>query len=126
METQVHHEELIAGVAEQFRSVLDGSEQGIYIYLDDVHKVSNERFAALLGYASAKEWAAVRGSSLETFVDAGSQEALATAFRKAVDRYLGSYLEVTWKKKEGSRVKTKVILVPIVFQKHVFALHFVF
>ena len=36
-----HHEELIAGISKQMRSILDSSEQAIYIYLDDIHKVCN-------------------------------------------------------------------------------------
>ena len=126
MDTKRRHEALISGIAQQFKPILDGSEQGIYIYLDDAHKVCNERFAGLLGYASAQEWAALPGPLLEAMVDTGSQEALVSAYRKAVERYLGSALEVSWRKKGGGKVDTKVILVPIVFETQPLALHFVY
>ena len=39
MEEQKHHEELVKGISEQMKPVLAKSEQAIYIYLDDNHKV---------------------------------------------------------------------------------------
>ena len=40
---QLNHEELIAGISKQMKSILDSSQQAIYIYLDDIHKVCNEK-----------------------------------------------------------------------------------
>ena len=57
MNEQRHHEELVKGITEQMKPVLEKSEQAIYIYLDDNHKVCNKKFADLLGYKSPKEWA---------------------------------------------------------------------
>jgi len=52
-----HHESLVEGIAKEQKELLEKSEQGIFIYLDDTHKVCNEKFAAILGYSAAKEWA---------------------------------------------------------------------
>ncbi len=57
MDEQEHHAELIKGIAEQMKPVLEKSAQAIYIYLDDNHKVCNKKFATLLGYKSPDEWA---------------------------------------------------------------------
>src|SRR3972149_11241618 len=57
MKKKGHHEELVAGVTEKMKPVLENSSQAIYIYLDDEHKVCNQRFADLLGYKSPEEWA---------------------------------------------------------------------
>ena len=57
MDEQQHHEQLIAGITEQMKPVLKDSAQGIYIYLDDTHKVCNKQFADMFGYASPKAWA---------------------------------------------------------------------
>ena len=54
-----HHEELIKGISNQMGTILSSSEQAIYIYLDDIHKVCNKKFASLLGYSSPEEWAKV-------------------------------------------------------------------
>lgn len=43
-----HHEELVSGLADQMKQILDSSEQSMYIYLDDVYKMCNSKFAELL------------------------------------------------------------------------------
>ena len=76
MDEQKHHEELVAGISKQMKGILDASEQAVYIYLDNIHKVCNSKFATLLGYRSPEEWAKVE-DAFEVFVDQGSQQTLA-------------------------------------------------
>jgi PAS domain-containing protein len=122
--TQMQHEELIAGISKQMRSILDGSQQAVYIYLDNIHKVCNSKFASLLGYRSPEEWAKVE-EAFEVFVDPGSQETLATAYNRAMKKLIPANIKVTWKKKGGGTVDTSVILVPIEYEEHMFALRFI-
>jgi len=119
-----HHEELIKGISKQMESILDSSEQAIYIYLDDIHKVCNEKFASLMGYGSPEEWAKVEDSFPE-FVDQGSQQPLVTAYRQAMEKLIPANIKVTWKKKSGGTVGTSVVMVPIAYDGHLFALHFI-
>jgi PAS domain-containing protein len=121
---QEHHETLIAGISEQMKSILDSSQQGIYIYLDNIHKVCNRKFATLLGYSSPEEWAKVE-DAFEVFVDRGSQETLASAYNRAMEKFIPANIKVTWKKKTGGTVDTTVVLVPIAYDDHLFALHFI-
>jgi len=51
-------------------------------------------------------------------------ESLVTAYRNATERMIGSTIEVTWKKKSGGTVDSTVILVPVAYHGHLFALHF--
>jgi PAS domain-containing protein len=122
---QMHHEELIAGITRQMRSILDSSQQAIYIYLDDIHKVCNEKFATLLGYRSPEEWANVEDSFPEVFVDQSSQGVLVNAYRQAMEKLIPASIKVTWKKKSGGTVATSVVMVPIAYEDHIFALHYV-
>ena len=122
---QEHHEALIAGISKQFQSILDSSQEAIYIYLDDVHKVCNGKFAALLGYHSPEEWAKVTDSFPKVFVDQGSQETLVLAYNRAMEKLIPANIKVTWKKKSGGTVATSVVMVPITFDDHLFALHFI-
>jgi len=39
--------ELIEGVRHQLKDILESSKQAIYVYLDDTHKLCNQRFATL-------------------------------------------------------------------------------
>ena len=106
------------------KNILDSSQQSIYIYLDDIHKVCNEKFATLLGYDSAAEWAKVEDPFPE-FVEQSSQETLLKAYQQAMEKYIPANIKVTWKKKSGGSVATSVVMVPIEYEGHLFALHFI-
>jgi PAS domain-containing protein len=125
MDEHQHHDELVRGAVEQFRTILDGSEQAIYLYLDDTHKACNDRFARLLGYSSPDEWAAVDDSFLDRFVDPRSQRTLASTYQGAMERLTGSSIDVRWRTKAGGTVDSSVVLVPISHSGHLFALHFI-
>jgi hypothetical protein len=119
-----NHEELVRGLYDQMKPVLEGSDQPIFIYLDDNHKACNEKLASLLGYRSAKEWAE-RPGFLEVYVTEKSRETLSTAYWNAVNKMAASTIQMTWTKKDGAIVDSTMILVPMSFQGHLFAVHFV-
>lgn len=125
MDQHEHHEDLINKVSDELALILKKSQQAIYIYLDDKHKACNEHFANLLEYNSPKEWSGVHESFTEAFVDTDSQDDLVDAYRNAIEKLVGSSIEVNWKTKSGKIVKTNVILVPFEHNSHIFALHFI-
>jgi hypothetical protein len=125
MDEHRHHEDLIAGISAEYGELLAMSSQGIYVYLDDVHKLCNENFASMLGYDSAQEWAAVEENFPTAFVADGSQELLVETYGRAMQDGTASKVDITWKTKTGKPVKTSVILAPISHHGHAFALHFV-
>ena len=125
MQTQdAHHEELVKGLYDQMQTVLEGSEQPIFIYLDDNHKSCNNKFAALLGFKSPQEWAAVEGF-LEPYVAEKSRDTLMNAYWDAMKKMIASTTQITFVKKTGEQVKSTLILMPMPFQGHLFAVHFV-
>jgi hypothetical protein len=115
----------ITSVRQQLSAIFENSEQCVYIYLDDTNKVCNEKFASLLGYGSAKEWAAVKENFPDVFVSKNSQRTLIDAYQSAMQKFVGSQNNVTWKTKTGKDVKTTTILVPIVYDGVAMALHFI-
>jgi PAS domain S-box-containing protein len=119
------HNDIVQESYQQLKSIFDNSEQAMYLYLDDAHKICNERFAKLLGYDSPEAWAAVKDPFPEVFVDEESQMTLIGAFQDAMEKLVGSTNDVTWKTKDGKPVATKVILVPYEHKGHFLALHFV-
>ena len=121
---QKHHEELVNGLYNQLKQILDSSEQAIYLYLDDTHKVCNKKFASLLGYRSPEEFAKI-DNILEANVDKKSQPILVSAYEAAMEKMVASKIDVKIKKNSGSTVDTSIIMVPIAYQGHLFALHFV-
>ena len=118
------HEGLISGITEQMKHLLENSDHAIYIYLDDTHKVCNKKYATLLGFKSPQAWAKI-GDPLNETVVAKSKKNLVTAYKNAMENGKGSSVKVTWKKKSGAKVNSNVILVPIMYNGHVMALHFV-
>ena len=125
MSTEEHHHDVITQVTEQFAEVYSGSSQGIYIFLDDHHYSQNNRLLGLLGYASTDEKLADGKSFLEKLIEPQSQAKLVEAYQAAMQQMTGSTLSVSWLKKSGQILKTTVILVPISFDKHLMALHFI-
>lgn len=124
MDEQQHHEELIKGITEQLKPILGKSEQAIYVYLDDTHKACNKKLADLLGYKSAKEWADTEAPLADVVEE--DQQAVITAYENAMEQMVASALEVRVKNvKTGKAIKTKMILVPIAHNGHLFALHFI-
>jgi hypothetical protein len=119
------HHDLLEEFTAELQPLLTSSEQAIYVYFDDDEKVCNEKFASLLGYDSAAEWAKTKGSFPSLFVDARSQDTLIGAYQNAMQDMTASSIKVRWKKKSGGTADTTVILVPISFKGHLFALHFV-
>lgn len=119
------HEALVAGMYGQMKAVFERSEQAMYLYLDDVHKVCNRRFADLLEYDSPKAWAAVDEPFPMIFVAERSRRTLVAAYHAAMERLVGSTIDVTWQTASGRTVDTRVILVPVAYEGHLFALHFV-
>jgi hypothetical protein len=127
MDIRDHYAELVSGFYKEQRQIFDSSVQGVYAYLDDNCTVCNDKFAEFLGMASPAEWSKVsgQGSLLSVFVDNKSQQTLATAFQTAMEKMVGSTIKVTWNKRSGGTIDTTVMLVPVAYQDHIFALHFV-
>ena len=125
MEHSQSHDSLMKEAEAHLKTLFENSQQSIYLFLDDSHKICNENFAHLLGYKSPDEWSKVKGSFTQKFVDESSQEKLVSAYQKGMEDLVGSKIEVEWKTASASKVKTEVILTPFFFNDHVFALHFI-
>jgi len=123
-EQDIHHEELVSGLLNQMKVIFESSEQPMYLYLDDNHWACNKRFADLLGYKSPEELVSQELPILDALVSEKSQDSLVTAYGDAMEKMVGSTIEVTWKKNNGQTVDTNVILVPVAYDGHLFALHF--
>ena len=119
-----HHDELVKGLYDQMKPIMEGSDQPIFIYLDDNHKACNKKFASMLGFKSPQEWAEKQGF-LEVYVDEKSRETLASAYWQAMEKKVASTIPMTWIKKDGAAMDSTVILVPMFFEGHMFSVHFV-
>jgi hypothetical protein len=120
---QEHHEELIKGISEQLAPILRKSKQAVYISLDDTLKVCNEKFAKLLGYRSAKDWAAIHMPLSD--IDEASRDGVVAAHENATDKFIASSLDIALRNvKTNKLIRARMIIVPMVYRGHVFAIHF--
>jgi hemolysin-activating ACP:hemolysin acyltransferase len=119
-----HHEQLVKGISQQMKPVLEKSEQAIYIYLDDNHKVCNRKFADLLGYASSKDWASTDAPLADVVEE--DQQSVIDAYMNASEKMVASDIEVRVKNiKTGKLIKTRMIIAPVGHAGHVFTAHFI-
>jgi hypothetical protein len=124
MSEQSHHEDLVNKFHVQLKQIFDDSPQAIYLYLDDNHKVCNKKFASLLGYGSPEEWAKIE-NPLEENVAKESQDAVVSAYFDASEKMIASQMNVKMKTTSGSVLEASVIVVPVAYQNHMFALYFI-
>ena len=126
VEHDQQHEEWLAAIASQLAPIVDNSREGVYVYLDDRHKICNDRLAKMWGYRSAAEWAATP-DFLETFV-AGQPDRVqvSTTYHKHVHRELTAYrLRYTVKRKDGRKIRVESQTVPFAYDGQLFAYAFV-
>jgi PAS domain-containing protein len=117
--------QLISGLYNQMRKILDSSGQPVFIYLSDDQKICNQRFADFLGYDSPQEWSKTPGF-LEIFVDdEASKNAFMTAYWSAINNMNASSVELTWKRKNGAKVKSSMVILPMTYQGHILSVHFI-
>lgn len=117
-----HHEHLLKEVADQLKPVFSNSPQGIYLYLDDTHKICNQKFADMIGYDSIAEW--VKNETPLGDVSEEDQPRVIQAYQEASEHFKASTTEASIVRKDGKRIKTKIIMVPISYNDEVFVLHF--
>ena len=118
------HEQLVKGVAEQFKEVLEKSPQAIYLYLDDTHKICNKQFADLLGYISPEQWASTEAPLAD--VVEGDRPAVVRAYRAAVGKFKATKLSVKFHNVSTHRSFTRrMTVVPLPFQGSIFSAHFI-
>ncbi len=122
METD--HAQLIRELAEQFQPVLENSPDGVYLWLDEEHKICNERLARLFG-CTVEEWCAAQ-SFLNEFVVDEDQSIFSWNYHNKVRRLAHP---VTFRfrgvRKDGSTFAAETEMIPISHGGHAVAYHFV-
>jgi PAS domain S-box-containing protein len=118
------HEDVLNALEANFRPILDRSPQGVYLWLDETHKLCNERLARMFGYTVA-EWRAVP-AFLEYFVTPEDRERFSDNFYRSVHELTAP---ITFRfralRKDGSTFLAETDMIPIVYQSHQIAYHFV-
>lgn len=118
------HEQILREMLEQFGPVFEQSPDGVYLYLDDVHKICNDRLARMFGL-TAKEWGATQ-TFLSDFVEPEDQEIVARNYQRHV---AGLTRPVRFRfrarRKDGSAFEAETDMIPMSWRGNPVAYHFV-
>ncbi|MHB8575494.1 MAG: PAS domain-containing protein [Dehalococcoidia bacterium] len=118
------HVGLLQDLEAQFRPIFEHSPDGVYLWLDDAHKICNERLAAMFGY-TVPEWRE-RPNFLDSFVAEDDQDQYGWNYQHRVAAFA---FPVTFRfrgrRKDGSTFAAETDMIPISFQGHAVAYHFV-
>jgi PAS domain-containing protein len=114
----------IQELAEQLRPVLDASPDGVYLWLDESHKVCNDRLARMHGM-TVKEWCEAE-PFLESFV---AEEDRANYAWNYHNRVAGLQFPCTFRyraqHKDGTTFGAETDMIPLTCRGHAVAYHFV-
>jgi len=118
------HEQVMKALHEQFMPVFLHSPDGVYLYLDDTHKICNKRMADMFGL-TVDEWSRIP-NFLEGFVTqqdrdlfaSNYQEKVTTLSRPVTFRFHGI-------RKNGEVFLAETEMIPVSWNGHAIAYHFV-
>ena len=118
------HEQVLQEMAEQFRPVFEQSPDGVYLYLDDRHKICNERLAAMFGLTT-QEWSAIP-DFLAGFVAPEDQDMVARNYQQHVAALTRPVtFRFRARRKDGSAFTAETEMIPMSWRGHPVAYHFV-
>lgn len=118
------HVKILREVGEQFRPMLDKSPEGIYVYIDEVHKICNERLARMFGL-SVLEWEDMEGF-VNRHVAEGDQDKVIETYHRHIHQELTSArLQARGVRKDGSTFAFEMDMIPFPWRGEMLALHFV-
>ena len=121
---RMEHGDIMQELAEQFQPVFQNSPDGVYLWLDEIHKVCNERLARMFGL-TVEEWRDTQ-PFLGSFVAEEDQELFSWNYQ---NRVATSAFPVTFRfrgrRKDGSTFAAETDMVPLTWRGHPVAYHFV-
>lgn len=124
MAEEHEHERILKELSEQFQPLFQKSPEGIYLYIDEVHKICNERLAKMFGL-TVKEWEAMEGF-VNKHAAEGDVETIVRNYHEHVHQKLTpTRFRFTGIRKDGSRFKAETDLIPFPWRGEMLALQFV-
>jgi PAS domain S-box-containing protein len=118
------HEQILQEMLAQFGPVFEHSPDGVYLYLDDRHKICNKRMAAMFGLTT-EEWSATP-NFLASFVADEDQEIVARNYQEHVSALTRPVtFRFRARRKNGSAFTAETEMIPMSWRGHPVAYHFV-
>ena len=123
MAEEHEHVKILKELGEQFQPLFQNSPDGVYLYIDEVHKICNEKLAKMFGLTVA-EWEAMQDFVNKLIVDE-DQDKIINSYHEHVHRKLTPD-KVRFKgiRKDGSTFNGESDLVPFPWRGEMLALQF--
>lgn len=124
MGAEHEHVKILKEVAEQLQPLFENSPEGVYVYIDEVHKICSKRFADMFGL-TVSEWEGMEGF-VNKHAAAGDVESIVNAYHKHIHQELTpTRLQFTALRKDGSSFRAELDMIPFPWRGEMLALHFV-
>lgn len=124
MADEHEHVMILKELTKQFQPLFQNSPEGIYLYIDEVHKICSERFAKMFGL-TVKEWEAMEGF-VNKHVDEKDVEMFVNNYHQHIHQTLAPvrfhFMAV---RKDGSKFKAETDMIPFPWGGEMLAFHFV-
>jgi PAS domain S-box-containing protein len=118
------HKQVMDALLRQFAPLFFNSTDGVYLYLDDHHKVCNRQLAEMFGM-TVEEWSRMP-DFLRDFVAPQDQEVFAANYQKHVALLTGPVtFRFTAIRKNGETFAAETDMIPITWNGYPVAYHFV-
>jgi len=118
------HEDVLSGLLEQLMPVFSHSPDGVYLYLDENHKVCNKRMADMFGM-TVEEWRKVP-NFLEGFVAPQDRTLFASNYGEHVAALKNpASFRFHGVRKNGETFLAETEMIPVTWNGHPIAYHFV-
>ena len=124
MAQEHEHEKILHELSEQFQPLFQNSPDGIYLYIDEVHKICSERLAKMFGL-TVKEWEAMEGF-VNKHTDEAGQETIVRNYHEHVHQKL-TPVRIRYKavRKDGSTFQAESDIIPLPWRGEMLAFQFV-
>jgi PAS domain S-box-containing protein len=117
------HVKILRELGEQMQPMFDKSPEGIYLYIDEVHKICNQRFARMFGL-TVDEWEKMEGF-VNSHAAESDQEMIVRNYQKHIQ---GDMTPVRFRfkgvRKDRSTFNCELDMIPFPWRGEMLALHF--
>ena len=124
MAEEHEHVKILKELAEQFQPLFENSPEGIYLYIDEVHKICNERFAKMFGL-TVKEWEAMEGFVNKHAADEDVELVVGNYHEHIHQKLTPARFRFKAVRKNGSTFNAETDMIPFPWRGEMLAFHFV-
>jgi PAS domain-containing protein len=124
MAEEHEHVAILRELGEQFKPLFDRSPDGIYLYIDEVHKICSKRFANMFGL-TVDEWQKMQGF-VNTHAEPADQETIVSNYQRHIGQELTPVrFRIKAIRKDRSTFNCEIDMIPFPWRGEMLALHFV-